>query len=84
MKSVTVALLALAFPVAALAQPAAPTETGGLAPSDRDGGQQLESSSQPANSERLICRPVDTGGATRMNRRRVCRTAAEWRASQRS
>ena len=84
MKSVTVALLALAFPVAALGQPGSTVETGGFTPTHRNDEQQLESSAQPANGERLICRRVDTGGPSRMNRRRVCRTAAEWRALQRS
>lgn len=84
MKSVAVALLALTLSGAAWAQPGPTGGTGGFTPTDRNDEESLESTSQPANGERLICRRVDTGGPSRMNRRRVCRTAAEWRASQRS
>jgi len=34
--------------------------------------------------ERRICRRVETDSASRMATRRVCRTAEEWRQSQRS
>lgn len=84
MKPVMIALFAFAFPAAASAQLGPASGPESFAPSDRNDEQPLESTSQPANGERLICRRVDTGGASRMNRRRVCRTAAEWRAAQRS
>ena len=84
MKPVMVALFALTFSGVTWAQPSPAGGTGGFTPSDRNDEQSLESSSQPDSGERLICRRVDTGGASRMNRRRVCRTAAEWRATQRS
>lgn len=35
-----------------------------------------------ANGERLICRSVSTSSTSRMAARRICRTAAEWRAIQ--
>ena len=39
---------------------------------------------QAANGERLICRRVETGSQSRMTYRRVCRTAEEWRTTQRT
>ncbi|HTU11075.1 MAG TPA: hypothetical protein VMG08_09275 [Allosphingosinicella sp.] len=38
---------------------------------------------QGADGERRICRRVETGSQSRMTYRRVCRTAEEWRESQR-
>jgi hypothetical protein len=37
-----------------------------------------------ANGERLICRSISSSSTSRMAARRVCRTAAEWRAAQRA
>lgn len=34
------------------------------------------------NGERLICRTLSDSSTSRMASRRVCRTAAEWRASR--
>jgi hypothetical protein len=34
------------------------------------------------NGERLICRTAPTSSTSRMSARRVCHTAAEWRAIQ--
>ncbi|HYD11808.1 MAG TPA: hypothetical protein VEC11_03075 [Allosphingosinicella sp.] len=42
------------------------------------------SGGQGADGERRICRRVETGSQSRMTYRRVCRTAEEWRASQRT
>ena len=39
---------------------------------------------QGADGERRICRRVETGSQSRMTYRRVCRTAEEWRTSQRT
>ena len=39
---------------------------------------------QNADGERRICRRVETGSQSRMTYRRVCRTAEEWRTSQRT
>ena len=39
---------------------------------------------QGADGERRICRRVETGSQSRMTYRRVCRTAQEWRAAQRT
>ena len=36
------------------------------------------------NGERLICRSISSSSTSRMSFRRVCRTAAEWRAAQRN
>jgi len=36
-----------------------------------------------ANSERLVCRRVETTSGSRLATRRVCRTAEQWRAAQR-
>ena len=36
------------------------------------------------NGERLICRSISNSSTSRMAARRVCRTAAEWRAAQRN
>ena len=38
---------------------------------------------QGADGQRRICRRVETGSQSRMTYRRVCRTAEEWRDSQR-
>lgn len=39
---------------------------------------------QGADGERRICRRVETGSQSRMTYRRVCKTAEEWRATQRT
>ena len=39
---------------------------------------------QNADGERRICRRIETGSQSRMTTRRVCRTAEEWRAAQRT
>ena len=50
-------------------------------------GETPESTGQAgtnADGERRICRRVETGSQSRMTYRRVCRTAEEWRNSQRT
>lgn len=36
-----------------------------------------------SDGERRICRRVETGSSSRLSTRRVCKTAEEWRATQR-
>jgi len=83
MKFVALALLAASMPAVALAQSGPASGPSEFASSDRSDPPDLESSSAPAGGERLICRRIQTGGPSRMNSRRVCRTAAEWRGAQR-
>jgi hypothetical protein len=40
--------------------------------------------SRDADGERRICRRIESDSSSRMATRRVCRTAAEWRESQRA
>ena len=41
-------------------------------------------SERNADGERRICRRIEADSSSRMATRRVCRTAAEWRESQRA
>lgn len=43
-----------------------------------------EANQRGADGERRICRRVGTDSSSRMANRRVCRTAAEWRETQRT
>ena len=73
-------LLALTAPGAALAtNPSAPEATS----ADSSAPQSAAQQSQPAEpEERLICRRTEHTGQ-RTASRRVCRTAAQWRALDR-
>ncbi len=71
---------ALAAPVSA--QMATGAMNTGLTPSEREVQQQESTTETPANGERLICRRISSGTASRMGSRRVCRTAADWRAAR--
>lgn len=74
-----------------LAAPAfAQSSTGGVSGSAGELSTQSDtpestgnSSERSADGERRICRRVETGSTSRMSSRRVCRTAEEWRESQR-
>jgi hypothetical protein len=77
----------------ALATPAVAQVSSGGVTSGSGAGLSSESnapeSSGDANArgsegEQRICRRVETSSASRMSTRRVCRTAQEWRDSQRS
>lgn len=77
--------------VALLAAPAlAQSGNGGVSGSAGELATQNETpestgnASQGADGERRICRRVETGSQSRMTYRRVCRTAQEWRAAQRT
>lgn len=62
-----------------------PTGSGAaLAADNQESAESTGASSeQTADGERRVCRRIDTGAGSRMNMRRVCRTAAEWRRMQR-
>ena len=83
MRFVLVACACFALAAPASAQMASGAMNTGLTPTERSQAPEEASESQPANGERLICRRVETGTASRMGSRRVCRTAEQWRASQR-
>jgi hypothetical protein len=77
--------------VALLAAPAfAQSGNGGVSGSAGELATQNETpestgnAGQGADGERRICRRVETGSQSRMTYRRVCRTAQEWRAAQRT
>jgi hypothetical protein len=75
------ALALAASPAFAQSGAATGSATAPAAQNDQSGGNA--SATQNANGERLICRRVEAGGAVgRMESRRVCLTAAQWRASQ--
>lgn len=46
-------------------------------------GDTRQTGDTDAQGERLVCRSMSTSSTTRMAARRVCRTAAEWRAISR-
>jgi len=75
----------LASPALAQAM-AGPTGSGaGLAADNQESTESAGASDErAADGERRICRRIDTGAGSRMNMRRVCRTAAEWRRMQRA
>ena len=66
------ALLALALPTAAVAQ----SETA--PPASTEQSHQQHADQGASNGERLICR-YEEDSASRMGRRRVCRTQEQWR-----
>lgn len=75
------ALTLAASPAFAQSNAATGSGTAPAAQNDQSGGNA--NSNQNANGERLICRRVEAGGAVgRMESRRVCLTAAQWRQSQ--
>jgi hypothetical protein len=65
-----------------MAQMATGAMNADLIPSERERLQEEPTAQAPANGERLICRRIASGTASRMGSRRVCRTAAEWRAAR--
>lgn len=79
MKTLGLFLLALSAPVAALASSPAAPETVSTAPAAPPVVQQ-SAAAEP--TERLICRRTEHTGQ-RTASRRVCRTAAQWRAYDR-
>ena len=83
MRFVFVASACLACAAPTSAQMAGGAMNTGLTPTERQKQPSEDSaSSQPANGERLICRRIEAGTASRMGSRRVCRTAEQWRAAQ--
>ena len=79
-----ISLTLLASPALAqpLSDPAA--SSAGLATDNQDAPEANGvSGEQTVDSERRICRRVETATGSRMNYRRVCRTAAEWRETMR-
>jgi len=78
-KTLGLFLLALSAPVAALASSPAAPESPSTDPAARPVAQQTPAA-EPA--ERLICRRTEHTGQ-RTASRRVCRTAAQWRALDR-
>ena len=83
MRFVLVASACFVLAAPASAQMASGAMNSGLSPSERPQPPEETSSSQPAEGERLICRRIEAGTASRMDSRRVCRTAEQWRATQR-
>lgn len=77
MKSV---LVASAFLTLAASAASASDTTSAQAVSQREAPAAAAPS---AESERLVCRRVDTGSNSRLASRRVCRTPEQWRAEQR-
>jgi hypothetical protein len=82
MRLAIVASLCCMLATPASAQMATGAMNTGLIPSEREELQQQSAAETPANGERLICRRIASGTASRMGSRRVCRTAAEWRATR--
>ena len=82
MRFVLVASACFVLAAPAAAQMASGAMNSGLSPSERPQPPE-EAASQPADGERLICRRIEAGTASRMGSRRVCRTAEQWRATQR-
>jgi hypothetical protein len=82
-----VALISGAFLASsALAQTpdAGPTGNGNEVAERADAPESGASEAPEAVDERRICRRVDGDVSSRLSSRRVCRTAAEWRRSNRS
>ena len=80
MRFVLVGAICCALAAPASAQMATGAMNTGLTPSEREEPQLESAAETSANGERLICRRIASGTASRMGSRRVCRTAAEWRA----
>lgn len=89
MKAFVVVISGLLLATPALAQPSGGTMSGsGAGLSERTDlpestGPGANANANAPNGEHLVCRRVETGSTSRMSSRRVCRTAAEWRDSQR-
>lgn len=62
-----------------------PTGSGGALASENQNVAESTGAAneRSADGERRICRRVEVTSSSRMSTRRVCRTAAEWRQSQR-
>ena len=58
--------------------------SGGELATQNDTPESTGHAGQNADGERRICRRVETGSQSRMTYRRVCRTAQEWRETQRT
>ena len=88
MKAFVVAFCGFVLATPALAQ----VSSGGVmsgSGAGLSGESNAAESSSDANAhgsdgEQRICRRVETSSASRMSTRRVCRTAQEWRDSQRT
>jgi hypothetical protein len=87
MKVFLVAFCALAMASPALAQASEGGTTNGAA-TPSSAGDTPDSAGPGAarsdDSERLVCRRIEITGASRVQTRRVCRTAEEWRRERRS
>ena len=73
MRNVLVFALAIAAGSVGAAQTPSPQESGPQPPSER----QSEPTRTIANPNQVVCRSVEEIGS-RLSRRRVCRTRAEW------
>ena len=76
--------LLIAAPAFAQSGTGSVSGSGGELSTQSDTPESTGNSSQGADGERRICRRVEAGSQSRMTTRRVCRTAEEWRESQRA
>jgi hypothetical protein len=81
-----VALISSALVAApALAQTSGGVMSGsGAELSDSRDAPESTSDAGEAAAERMICRRIEAVSGSRLSTRRVCRTAEQWRAAQRS
>ena len=84
------AFVVIAFCGFVVAAPAFAQGSGGVVSgsgaglsSQSDASDSDESDARADDGERRICRRIPTSSGSRMATRRVCRTAQEWRDSQR-
>jgi hypothetical protein len=86
MKAFVVASCAVLLACPALAQTGGGTvsASGGELSTQNDTPESTGDAGQRADGERRICRRVETSSTSRMSTRRVCRTAQEWRETQRT
>jgi hypothetical protein len=76
--------LLVASPVYAQGGGTTVSGSGGELSTQTDTPESSGQGGQGADGERRICRRVETGSQSRMTYRRVCKTAEEWRAAQRT
>jgi len=74
----------LATPAFAQGSNGAVSGSAGELSTQNDTPESTGQAGQNADGERRICRRVETGSQSRMTYRRVCRTAEEWRTTQRT
>jgi len=61
------------------------TTNGATTPSSIDTTESASpGAARSEDAERLVCRRIEITGASRVQSRRVCRTAEEWRRERRS